>query len=522
MTQEALQYASQQNLRIRVEDDSGIRNSDWEQAVCSGQWIHLGNTDDCDVVVRSLPEGLIALRALVLGCFFLVESADRVELNFLEFVFETVDHVVTVSSGLDPDHFLLETAPDLQDLRRLLDHPSSVAFYQALLMHRGPLKGSIWPERAARAPSSEVMECLQIAYKDHLNLEQAEESFWFLNLKWWFLYWSAHGFGLLQPLLDLDGVKEILVNGVEEIYVDLPSGLKRISMQFPNQSHLNRFVASLCEQMDRRLDCSSPTAQGMVLGRFRVHIVSSEVVPKGPAVSIRCFPQGGVSIASFCSSPSPSEQARLLDVLQSLVASRKNILISGETSSGKSSLLEALSQWFMPSERVIVAEDVRELRLRNSHCVYMQTQTEMGTVSTAVGLRSLVKEALRMRPDRIVVGECRGPEALDLLQALNTGHAGSLATIHGSSPHAALHRLVTLAQFGQADVGRETLESLIMDGIDCVIQMSRTRDGGRFVESICQMRVAGGGVSPRVIDLEFLFTSGDLRADEKDRDVFGV
>lgn len=518
MRQKTLQYASRQTLRVIIEHGSEAPSVDWESTACNGQWIHLGNTDDCDVVLRSLPEGLIAMRALVLGCFFLVESADRLDLTYLEFTFETPDQVVTVRSGLDPDHFLLETAPDLESLTALLNHPSSVDFYRALHLHRSPAQGGLRSERAARAPGAEAMECLKIAYTKHLNPDQAEESFWFLNLKWWFLYWSAHGFGLLQPLLNLNGVKEVLVNGVQEIYVDLPSGLERIPAQFPNQCHLNRFVASLCEQMDRRLDCGSPIAQGMVLERFRVHIVGREIVPNGPSVSIRCFPEDGVPIASFCSSAAPMEQERLRVVLQSLVAARKNILISGETSSGKSSLLEALSQWFMPSERVVVAEDVRELRLRNAHSVYMQTQTAVGTMGSAVGLRSLVKEALRMRPDRIVVGECRGPEALDLLQALNTGHAGSLATIHGSSPQSALHRLVTLAQFGQADVGRETLESLIIDGINCVIQMNRTRDGRRFVESICQLRFTRGCGSARAIDFECLFTAADLQTRETEHD----
>jgi pilus assembly protein CpaF len=512
--QDTLQYASQSDIYVTISSAGDAVPDEFSLPVSRAKWIHIGHTDDCEVVLRSLPQGFIAARALVLGSFFLLECGDFLELKYLSFVFAASDQTVTIRSSLQPEFFLMKTYPDMRQLKEVLDHPGSTTFYLALHDQRGRLVSAGGVAATLYAPGEDILDALQTAHLANFRATEADALFAFLNLKWWFLYWSEHGFGFVQPLLSISGVKEILVNGVGEVYVDLPSGLQKVPASFPSPEHLNRFVSSLCEQMNRRLDSASPIAQGMLAERYRVHILGREIVPDGPAVSIRCFPQDGVPISAFCATPDSSESQQLVNVLLSLVQLRKNILISGETSAGKSSLLEALSQWFAPTERVVVAEDVRELRLRNAHSVYLQTHGSAGQGCAHIGLRELVREALRMRPDRLVVGECRGAEALDLLQALNTGHLGSLATIHGSCPRSAVHRLITLAQFGQADVSRETLVSLVIEGISSVIQMRRGRDGRRYVESISQVLDCSQLGHEQRIEFKCLFQSSVVRVED--------
>jgi pilus assembly protein CpaF len=212
-------------------------------------------------------------------------------------------------------------------------------------------------------------------------------------------------------------------------------------------------------------------------------------------LSIRCFPESTFQLKDLIS-PRGKVQG-LEDYLIQAVRGRKNILICGETSSGKTSLMEALSAFVPDSERIVVAEDVRELRLGNAHKVYLETRAGFGSHVAEIDLRSLVRESLRMRPDRLIIGECRGAEALDLLQALNTGHEGSMTSIHGSSPRSALKRLETLSMFGNARITRSTAAALIATGIDTVIEMGRDRSGCRSVRSVvrvvaCPVTAEGG------------------------------
>jgi len=298
------------------------------------------------------------------------------------------------------------------------------------------------------------------------------------------------GLGPLEELLDDPAVEEVMVNGSDRVYVERAGRLERSDVAFADEEELRNAIERILAPLGRRVDEVSPIADARLADGSRVNVVIPPLAVDGPALSIRRFgarrpgPRELVELGTL----SEAQRARL----ERAVASRRSILISGGTGSGKTTLLNALSGYVGEAERVVTIEDAAELRLRRSHVVRLESRPASVEGRGEVTIRDLLRNALRMRPDRIVIGEVRGPEALDLLTALNTGHAGALSTIHANSPHDALSRLETLALMAGSGLPHEAIAAQVRRGVDLVVHLERTADGSRRVSEIAGVEAGAG------------------------------
>ncbi len=290
------------------------------------------------------------------------------------------------------------------------------------------------------------------------------------------------GLGPLEDLLADPAVEEVMVNGPGCVYVERRGRIEATDVAFADEEELRNAIERILAPLGRRVDELSPMVDARLADGSRVNVVIPPLAIDGPAVSIRRFgmhrpdPAELVEIGTL----SP-EQAQQLEVA---VAGRRSVLVSGGTGSGKTTLLNALSAFIAPSERVITIEDAAELRLRQPHVVRLESRPANVEGRGEVTIRDLLRNALRMRPDRIVIGEVRGPEALDLLMALNTGHEGALSTVHANSPEDALRRIETLALIAGVGLPHEAIREQLGRGLDLVVQLARLGDGSRRVVEV--------------------------------------
>jgi len=305
------------------------------------------------------------------------------------------------------------------------------------------------------------------------------------------------GLGPLEELLRDPAVEEVMVNRHDEVYVERRGRIERAVAAFPSEQALRDAIERILAPTGRRVDELSPMADARLSDGSRVHVVIPPLAVDGPALSIRRFtavrPDPDALVASG------TLTAELRDILERAVAERRSILVSGGTGSGKTTLLNALSAWIEPTERVITIEDAAELRLRQPHVVRLESRPASIEGRGEVTIRDLLRNALRMRPDRIVIGEVRGAEALDLLTALNTGHEGALSTIHANSPEDALRRLETLALMAGIGLPHGAVRDQMCRGIHVVVHVVRTSDGRRFVSEVGEVARAAGGVGVREV-----------------------
>ena len=305
------------------------------------------------------------------------------------------------------------------------------------------------------------------------------------------------GLGPLEELLRDPAVEEVMVNRHDEVYVERRGRIERAVAAFPSEQALRDAIERILAPTGRRVDELSPMADARLSDGSRVHVVIPPLAVDGPALSIRRFtavrPDPDALVASG------TLTAELRDILERAVAERRSILVSGGTGSGKTTLLNALSAWIEPTERVITIEDAAELRLRRPHVVRLESRPASIEGRGEVTIRDLLRNALRMRPDRIVIGEVRGAEALDLLTALNTGHEGALSTIHANSPEDALRRLETLALMAGIGLPHGAVRDQMCRGIHVVVHVVRTSDGRRFVSEVGEVARAAGGVGVREV-----------------------
>lgn len=298
------------------------------------------------------------------------------------------------------------------------------------------------------------------------------------------------GLGPLEELLRDPAVEEVMVNGHEEVWVERSGRLERTAIRFADESQLRDVIERVLGPIGRRVDELSPMADGRLADGSRVNVVIPPLAVEGPALSIRRF--AGIR-------PDPDELVRrgtldaaLLGLLADAVACRRNLMISGGTGSGKTTVLNALSSFIEPGERIITIEDAAELSLRQPHVVRLESRPPGIEGSGEVSIRDLVRNALRMRPDRIVIGEVRGAEAMDLLVALNTGHRGALSTVHANGPADALRRIGTLAMMAGLGVPHEVVREQIAGAIDLVLHLERGPRGSRRAAALAEVvRVAG-------------------------------
>ena len=293
---------------------------------------------------------------------------------------------------------------------------------------------------------------------------------------------SVFGFGPLNGLLSDSSVTEIMVNAPDKVYVERAGKLEKTAVRFIDNEQILSLIDRIVGPLGRRIDESSPMVNARLPQGYRVNAVVEPIAVDGPMLTIRKFPEKILELEEMVASK--SLEPELVPFLTWAVVSRKNIAVSGGTGSGKTTFLNALSCFIPEGERVITIEDSAELRFSaNAHVVRMEARPMNAEGKGQVTIRDLVANALRMRPDRIVVGECRGAEALDMLQAMNTGHSGSLTTLHANSTKEAIGRLVTMVRYS-SDVPVEVVESYIAAAMDVVVQTVRGIDGTRYVSEV--------------------------------------
>jgi pilus assembly protein CpaF len=300
------------------------------------------------------------------------------------------------------------------------------------------------------------------------------------------------GLGPLEQLLDDDAVEEVMVNGPDEIYVERGGRIERTEIAFESERALRDTIERILAAAGRRVDELTPMADARLADGSRVNVVIPPLAVDGPSVSIRRFGRQRPGPDELVDSGTLTEE--LHDLLAGAVRDRRSLLISGGTGSGKTTLLNALSSFIGPTERVITIEDAAELRLRQPHVVRLESRPPSVEARGGVTIRDLLRNALRMRPDRIVIGEVRGAEALDLLTALNTGHDGALSTVHANSPEDALRRLETLALMAGVGLPHAAIREQLGRGIELVLHTERARDGSRRATELGEVCAAAGGV----------------------------
>ncbi|KIP70331.1 pilus assembly protein CpaF [Vibrio harveyi] len=307
------------------------------------------------------------------------------------------------------------------------------------------------------------------------------------------------GLGPLQVLMDDDTITDIMINGHQQVYVERFGLVQQADVHFLDEKQLADIAKRIASRVGRRVDESSPTCDARLEDGSRVNIVLPPIAIDGTAISIRKFRQESIGFADLVEFGALSpEMAKLL---QLAARCRLNILVAGGTGSGKTTLLNALSQYISQGERVVTIEDTAELRLLQPHVVRMETRTAGIEGSGEVNSRDLMINSLRMRPDRIIVGECRGAEAFEMLQAMNTGHDGSMSTLHANSPRDALARVESMVMMATNNLPLEAIRRSLVSAVDLIIQVNRLHDGSRKVMSITEVI----GMEGQNVVLEELF-----------------
>ena len=293
------------------------------------------------------------------------------------------------------------------------------------------------------------------------------------------------GLGPLEPLLADESITDIMVNGANHVYIERGGKLELTNVRFRDDSHVMNIATRIVSTIGRRVDESTPLCDARLMDGSRVNIIIPPLAIDGPSISIRKFSKKKITLDVM--SRQSNLSIAMANVLKIAGRCRLNILISGGTGSGKTTLLNAISQLIDPGERIVTIEDAAELQLQQPHVVRLETRTANLEGNGEIAMRDLVKNALRMRPDRIILGEVRGPEAMDMLQAMNTGHEGSLGTIHANRPREALTRLENMIGMASINLPSKAVRTQIASALDMIIQITRMRDGVRRITQIMEV-----------------------------------
>jgi pilus assembly protein CpaF len=319
------------------------------------------------------------------------------------------------------------------------------------------------------------------------------------------------GYGPIQPLLDDPEVSEVMVNGPKKVYVERKGQLERTHIAFDDDAHVIRVIERIILPLGRRVDADSPTVDARLPDGSRVNAVVRPVALDGPAITVRKFLKDKLTTQQLIEFGTLT--ANMAEFLRACVLARLNIVISGGTGSGKTTLLNVLSGFIPENERIITIEDAAELQLQQDHVLRMETKPRNVEGGGETTVRDLVRNSLRMRPDRIVVGECRGGEALDMLQAMNTGHDGSLTTLHANSPRDALSRLETMILMAGVELPLKVVRQQVSSAVDLIVQQTRLKDGSRKVTAVTE--VAGMEGDTVVLTDIFKFEQTGVSTDGK-------
>jgi pilus assembly protein CpaF len=326
---------------------------------------------------------------------------------------------------------------------------------------------------------------------------------------------EVFGLGPLEPLLRDKRISDILVNDKDHIFIEKGGLLQRVNTSFRDDRHLLQIIDRIVSRVGRRVDESSPMVDARLPDGSRVNAIIPPLALDGPSLSIRRFGTGPIAASQLVQLKSISAEA--LEVLAAAVKARISVLVSGGTGAGKTTLLSILSQFIPNNERLVTIEDAAELRLSQENIVRLETRPPNIEGHGAIRQRQLLINSLRMRPDRIIIGEVRGEEAFDMLQAMNTGHEGSLTTIHANTPRDAISRLESMVAMGNMNLPEKSVRQQIAAAITIVVQCSRMSDGTRKITSVCEIT----GMEENVICMQeiFLFQKKGIGADGK---VIGV
>ncbi len=312
------------------------------------------------------------------------------------------------------------------------------------------------------------------------------------------------GYGPLDPLLADDTINEIMVNGPKQVYVERNGRLELTDIEFEDEDHLMRIILRIVAPLGRRIDESSPMVDGRLPDGSRINAVIPPISLVGPVLTIRKFSRDPFTVEDLIRFGTMTRE--VAEFLRACVQARLNIVVSGSTGAGKTTLLNVLSSFIPPHERIITIEDAAELRLHQEHVITLEARPPNIEVKGEVTIRDLVINALRMRPDRIVVGEVRGGEALDMLQAMNTGHDGSLSTVHSNSPRDTLRRIETMVLMAGMDLPLRAIREQIASALDMIVHVARLRDGTRKIVSLSEVQ----GMEGDVVVLQDIFVFKQL------------
>lgn len=312
---------------------------------------------------------------------------------------------------------------------------------------------------------------------------------------------ELNNFGPIQPLIDDDYINDILINGHKSIYIERYGKLERTDIQFPSDSAVMQIAQNIVKLIGRKINPLRPLVDARLMDGSRVNIIAPPLAVDGTTISIRKFARRDITLDVMQETENVS--AQLADFLKVIGRIRLNVIISGGTGSGKTTLLNAISQYIDFNERIVTIEDAAELRLQQPHVVRLETKpvSTTGRPEEEVSMRDLVKNSLRMRPDRIIVGEVRGPEAFDMMQAMNTGHEGSLTTIHANHPRDCLSRLENMIGMANLGIPVRAIRQQVSSAIQLIVQISRMRDGHRRIQYVSEIT----GMEQETIVMQDLF-----------------
>lgn len=300
------------------------------------------------------------------------------------------------------------------------------------------------------------------------------------------------GFGPLEQYLSMDGVTEIMVNGPKHIYIERGGKIQRVNVEFEDDDHLMRIIDRIVAPLGRRIDEGSPLVDARLPDGSRVNAVVPPISLNGPVLTIRLFSKIPYTVENIIEFGTVTPEA--IEFLKACVIARLNVLISGGTGSGKTTMLNILSGFIPDGERIVTIENAAELQLRQDHVVTLESRTANVEGRGTVAIRDLVINSLRMRPDRIIVGEVRGGEALDMLQAMNTGHEGSMTTAHANTVRDVLSRLETMVLMAGTDLPHRAIREQISSAINLIVQVDRMRDGTRKITSVSEIQGMEGDI----------------------------
>ena len=307
------------------------------------------------------------------------------------------------------------------------------------------------------------------------------------------------GYGPIQQFLDDSDITEVMVNSVDAIYVERAGKLERTGARFVSDEHLRRVIERIVSQVGRRIDESSPMVDARLADGSRVNAIIPPLAVQGPALTIRKFSADPYQVHDLIEFGTLTPQ--IAEVLDACVKGRLNVIVAGGTGSGKTTLLNVLSSFIPDTERIVTIEDAVELQMHQDHVVQLESRPPNIEGKGQIAIRDLVRNSLRMRPDRIVVGEVRGGEALDMLQAMNTGHDGSMSTVHANTPRDAIARLETMVLMAGMDLPVRAIREQIAAAVDVIVHLSRLRDGTRRVTHVTEVQ----GMEGQIVTLQDIF-----------------